>query len=330
MIAKTAPASRIEPSVPDTLRLGIRLVEDRLLEWTRSSIPYLEEGAHRLLRSGGKRFRPNICLASYLACEGAPFNDEVLDAAALVELIHTATLVHDDILDDADTRRGQPSAHRVYGANRALLLGDQLFATGTTALPRLPRAAQETILHASRLLAEGEAMEIELTRAGSATLEDYFVVISKKTAALVEACSAAGAICAGANPAMVEALAEFGFNAGVAFQLMDDLLDVEGVTELTGKPTHWDLSRGVPNAAVLATLEADLRGKPAPLTLPRGVADEMDRVLRRMAEIGGDERVRRLARMYGERALDALRRVPVSAAQRHLAREVESGLSRIS
>lgn len=323
-----APRTELRPGVEADLELGLRLVEGRLDDWTRCDVGFLQEGARTLVKAGGKRFRPTLCLLSYLAAGGRPFRAEVLDGAALLELVHTATLVHDDILDESDTRRGRPTAHKTYGIHRAILLGDHLFGTALGALPRFDAPIQRSMLHATRLLAEGEALEIELTAQGKSSLEDYFIVIAKKTASLVEASTYAGAYLA--DPALAESFAEFGFHAGIAFQLVDDLLDVEGVTEITGKPTQWDLSRGVPNAAVLATLEADLRGKPAALRLPRGAQAEMDALLQRMAETGGDERVRRLARMYAARALEALDQVPASAARAFLAGQVESSLTRIA
>lgn len=317
------------PGVEESLRVGLTLVEERLQEWTRSPVGFLEEGARRLLGAGGKRFRPTLCLLSYLANGGRPFSPAVLDVAAFLELVHTGTLVHDDIIDDSDTRRGIPSAHRQYGPSRALLLGDHIFSCGMNALDRMPKEVQRAVLYATRLLAEGEAFELELTRAGSATLEDYFVVIAKKTASLVEAAASSGARLANAEGTGADDFGAFGFYAGIAFQLIDDLLDVEGVTEITGKPTKWDLSRGVPNAAVLATLEADLRGKPAAVKLPRGAEAELDALLQRMTEVGGDERVRRLARMYGTRALEALQRAPESPAKASLVAQVQDSLTRI-
>lgn len=310
-----------------SLQIGLRLVEERLLAWTQSPVPFLEEAAQRILGAGGKRFRPTLVLYSYLANGGNPFTKEVLDAAAAYELIHTATLIHDDIVDDADTRRGAPSIHRAYGNSRAILIGDHLFALALQALPSLPGEVQVSMLHAARLLGEGEAKEIELTKQGSATLEDYFLVIAKKTASLLESCTFAGAHLARSEHA--EAFAEFGFHSGVAFQLIDDLLDVEGVTEITGKPVQLDLARGVPNAAVLATLEADLRGKPQPVRLPHGTQEQLEAILQRMTEIRADERVRRLATMYATRALDALASVPDSPAKAALITEARAGLERI-
>jgi len=325
--AKTTP--QLEPGLDATLRLGLALVEDRLLEWTSSPVSFLQEGSHRVLQAGGKRFRPSVCLLAYLANGGRPFHSDVLDVAAMLELLHTATLVHDDIIDDADARRGIPSAHRQYGTSRAILIGDHLLSAGFRALPQLDEEVQRSLLEAARLLAEGEATEMELTRSGVATLEEYFLVIAKKTASLLQAATECGARVARPDGASVEAFAEFGFHAGIAFQLVDDLLDVEGVTEITGKPTKWDLSRGVPNAAVLTTLEADLRGKPAAVRIPSGMARELDVVLERMSQVGGDERVRRLARMYSARALEALQDVPATEAGRFLSDQIQQGLTRL-
>lgn len=124
----------------------------------------------------------------------------------------------------------------------------------------------------------------------------------------------------------MEAFAEYGFNAGIAFQLIDDLLDVEGVTELIGKPAQLDLSRGVPNAAVLATLEADLRGKPQRVPLPKG--GQLEEFFSRMTVVRGDERVRRLAAMYAMRAVDALELLPSNDAREFLTRDIQSALFR--
>lgn len=317
----------VAPSLDDQMELGVALVEERLLEWSRSSVPYVDQASRELMQAGGKRFRPRVSLLCYLANGGQPFDKHVLDAAAVIELLHSATLVHDDILDDADTRRGRPSAHRAYGPNRAILVGDYLFAGALRALPGLLPEVQESILRAARLLAEGEAMELELTRRGEASLEDYFVVIAKKTASLVEAASFAGASSASRNDE-AQAFAEFGFYAGIAFQLVDDLLDVEGITEVTGKPAHLDLGRGVPNAAVLATLESELRGRPGNVRLPRGATHDMDDLVHRITTAGGDDRVRRLAQMYGTRALDVLSTVAESPAREHLMSQVRSSLDR--
>lgn len=322
-------STQLQPPVRASLSLGLSLVEDDLLGMANSKIPYLQESAERLVRAGGKRYRPTLVLLCYLANGGKPFTKDVIRAAAMFEMTHTASLVHDDILDDADRRRGILATHRQYGTPRAILAGDNLFAAALHYLVDLPRDVQDTVYRAYRQLAEGEAQELELTKAGSATLEEYFEVIAKKTAALLEASAFTGARLAHEQPADgLDAFAEYGFNAGIAFQLIDDLLDVEGITEITGKPAQLDLNRGVPNAAVLATLEADLRGKPQRLQLPKGDAGRVDEVLSRMSQIGGDERVRRLAAMYAMRAVDALQAVPAGDAREWLARDIQSALSR--
>lgn len=166
-----APTLQGEPegeraSLQASLRIGLLLVEDRLNELVRHRIGFLEESGARLLRAGGKRYRPTLVLVTYLANGGNPFTKDVVNAAAMVELLHTATLVHDDILDDADLRRGVMATHRQYGTPRAILAGDQLFSIALSLVIDLPYDVQQAMLRAARHLVAGEAQELELTRAG--------------------------------------------------------------------------------------------------------------------------------------------------------------------
>lgn len=323
MAAKTTPVA-----VQAALPLGFHLLEDELGALVRSEIPFLESAALGLLKAGGKRLRPRLTFVSFLAAGGEPFPKTVVEAAAAIELIHTASLVHDDILDDADLRRGQPTVHRQLGLGRAVLVGDFVFGRAVSAIVRLPQDVQDAIIRAGVDLAEGEALELELTRKGASTLEQYFTVISKKTASLLETCSFAGARLAGAPPEVARHLADFGFYAGVAFQLIDDLLDVEGITELTGKPAGLDLEHGVPNAALLVALEGQLRRgkKLVPIAQARGQPADHTRDLVRQS--GAPQRVLDLARMYGTRAQEALAALPDSPARKALQDFLQESIER--
>ncbi|HLE47871.1 MAG TPA: polyprenyl synthetase family protein, partial [Candidatus Thermoplasmatota archaeon] len=240
----------------------------------------------------------------------------IIDTAAAIELLHMASLVHDDILDDADLRRGKPTIHRQLGVPRALLVGDFVFARSVTRLNDLPDDVREAVIHAGVDLAEGEALELELTRKGASTLEQYFTVIAKKTASLLETSGYAGARLAGADEATSVRMADFGFYAGIAFQLVDDLLDVEGITEITGKPAGLDLAHGVPNAALLVALEGQLRRGKKLVALSRSHDTEATRMLVR--ESGAPRRVLELAHMYATRAREALAGMPNTSARREL------------
>src|SRR5687768_17386284 len=153
-------------SVQQALPLGLHLLEDALAETTKSEVSFLESAARDLVGAGGKRLRPRLVFVSYLAAGGDPFPPGVVDAACAVELFHTASLIHDDILDDADTRRGKATVHRQLGIGRAILVGDFVFGRAVSALQRLPQDVQNSIVQAGVDLAEGEALELELTRKG--------------------------------------------------------------------------------------------------------------------------------------------------------------------
>lgn len=315
-------------TVAEALPLASHLLDDALREWTRSEIGFFQDAAHALIASGGKRLRPRLLFVSYLTCGGEPFSKPVIEAAASVELLHTASLIHDDILDDADLRRGQPTVHRRLGVGRALLAGDFIFGRAISALSRLPPDVQDAIIRAGVDLAEGEALELELTRKGASTLEQYFTVIAKKTASLLETAAYAGARLANADPEVSHRMADFGFYAGIAFQLVDDLLDVEGITEITGKPVGLDLHHGVPNAALLVALEGQLRrGKRlVPLNEARQESRERTRTLVRTAR--APERVLELAQMYAARAREALQGLPMSSPRAELERILQEALER--
>lgn len=322
-------AQRAEPvAVQAALPLGFHLLEDELLSLVTSEVPFLQSAATGLLQAGGKRLRPRLTFVSFLAAGGEPFPKSVVEAACAIELLHTASLVHDDILDDADLRRGSPTVHRQLGLGRAILVGDFVFGRAVTEIVRLPSDVQDAIIRAGVDLAEGEALELELTRKGASTLEQYFTVIAKKTASLLETCAFAGARLAGASPEVTRHLADFGFYAGIAFQLIDDLLDVEGITELTGKPAGLDLEHGVPNAALLVALETQLRRgkKLVPIASARGQPADATRLLVR--ETGAPQRVLDLARMYGTRAQESLALLPPTPARKALQDFLQESIER--
>jgi geranylgeranyl pyrophosphate synthase len=315
-------------SVQQALPLGIHMLEDALAETTASSVPFLESAARDLVKAGGKRLRPKFVFVSYLAAGGEPFPREAVDAACAIELFHTASLIHDDILDDADTRRGKPTVHRQLGIGRAIIVGDFVFGRAVASLHRLPQDVQNSIVQAGVDLAEGEALELELTRKGASTLEQYFTVIAKKTASLLETAAYAGARLANAPDDVVRHLADFGFYAGIAFQLVDDLLDVEGITEITGKPVGLDLQHGVPNAPLLVALEGQLRRgkKLVSIASARERTPEATRSL--VLESKAPKRVLELAQMYAARAREALAALPKTKARAELERLLQESIDR--
>lgn len=233
---------------------------------------YLEAQAHRLdpsvsptvrhvLEAGGKRFRPmlTILMARALGYRG----DDILPLACSLELLHSATLLHDDIVDGAKLRRGRQSAHLLFGATHTILVGDALLALANRlvaeyGIPALTRHLSEALLRT----ATGEIQEIAHLRDTNLNIETYYEIITGKTAFLIQAACRCGAVLAGASTEQEEAAAEFGLALGIAFQLVDDALDYTSPSVVSGKPAASDLKEGkvtLPLILYLADLDFEER-----------------------------------------------------------------------
>lgn len=222
----------------------LALVEERLQDLAQTSIPELEPLLDHALSHGGKRVRPALTL---LASSMIPLESEnPIRMATGVELLHLATLIHDDTVDDADTRRGRASVSSLWGKEVAVLLGDYLFATSATLVCdtgnlRVVRRFAETIME----LASGEIIEYFNTFNPQQELDRYYDRIYRKTASLFRTASETGAVLSAANEEQVCALKDYGYNIGMAFQVVDDLLDILGDEAELGKPVGNDLRHGV-------------------------------------------------------------------------------------
>lgn len=216
---------------------------NKALEKELESLPApLRDIAGHVLLAGGKRLRPLMTLASarLFGAEG----QELYELAVIPEMIHVATLLHDDVLDEADSRRGRVSAHVRYGVPRAILAGDALLAaashkTASFGIPPLLSCVSEAVL----MTAAGEAHEIALQRSMTHSLKEYVDIIAGKTGWLIKGSCRLGALYAGASAEQVEAISEYGLNLGIAFQIVDDALDFADEA-VTGKPTAGDLMEG--------------------------------------------------------------------------------------
>ena len=208
--------------------------------------PRLRQGCRYALQGGGKRVRPALLV---LACEavGGPAR-AALDAAAAIEIMHNFTLVHDDIMDNADSRRGRPTVHRAWSVNDALLVGDVLVGASYEALlgtRGAPQGALAEVLTRGLLdVCEGQALDLEFEGRADVTVKEYFRMIGRKTGALLAAAAELGALVGGGSPRQVAALRQFGLRLGVAFQVQDDLLDVVGDPAGFGKTIGGDILEG--------------------------------------------------------------------------------------
>lgn len=198
-----------------------------------------------LIAAGGKRLRPALVLLAG-AAGPSPNRAALLDTAAAVELIHTATLIHDDIIDQSTLRRSQPSFHARWGTERAVLMGDYLYATAFTMLAGLGAPyVMRVMADVCQQLSRGELREVEARYRLDLSEAEYLAIIRDKTASLVGGCCQSGAYLGGCSPQAIERLTSFGINFGLAFQIMDDCLDLMGDQQALGKSILSDLDKGV-------------------------------------------------------------------------------------
>ncbi|MEX1162350.1 MAG: polyprenyl synthetase family protein [Nitriliruptor sp.] len=319
--------------VADTLER----VEGKLHEQARSSHAFVDEAARYLIEAGGKRFRPlMVALAGHLGPDGTAAGEdrqraELVDAGVIVELVHLATLYHDDVIDEATARRGAPSANSRWDNTVAILTGDYLFACASALSADL--GVEVTRIMASTLaeLCEGQIREVQGSMSAllpdvptlDPTLEHYLEVISGKTASLIATSCRYGALLSGVDRDGVEAAARYGWNVGVAFQLSDDILDIASDHETSGKTPGTDLREGVRTLPVLYALKDDPGGELEGL-LAGGAPDDADvaRALELLRSCDALDRARTTAGEYVTAAVSELERFgdrPIVSALTRLA-----------
>ncbi len=245
--------------ITDALSAEMAQVDAILTTQLNSSTDLIPQVASHLIRAGGKRVRPLLTLASAQLCGYQ--GDHHIRLAAAVEFIHTATLLHDDVVDGSATRRGRPAANRLYGNKPSILVGDFLFSRAFQLMVETGSVEVLRILStASAVIAEGEVMQLSTANNLATTDEDHLAVIRAKTAALFAAATEVGGAIANAPPEQVEALRVYGDCLGIAFQLADDALDYAGSEGATGKDSGDDFREGKVTAPILnayASAETD-------------------------------------------------------------------------
>ncbi len=236
---------------------GLRQVENKVRERLGSEAPVLTDISTYLLDLGGKRMRPLLTILAAQLFKMKEPNLKLIDAAAGIELIHMATLLHDDIIDQSPRRRSKPSAYALYGLPSTLLTGDFLLVRAFGLCAKLDRFVVEETENACVALTEGEIVEGVIDVDRPQTLDQYLNVIEKKTASLFELSSVVGAHLAGATPDEVRKLRVFGRYAGVAFQMIDDILDITADEDLLGKPAGTDIRQKTPSLVNILWFEED-------------------------------------------------------------------------
>ncbi len=234
----------------------LQKTEERLLEMAVSDNEELQEAALKLINSGGKRLRPALVLLAGKCGSVEKNKDKLIDAAAAIELIHTASLIHDDIVDETPLRRGQPTLNHLYGAETAVYCGDLLLLKAVIAIAACgDKEVYKAVNDTANEMCRGEFLQSRTAKTADIGNEEYLTVIRRKTANLMACACKIGALIAGAGPKTVAALSRFGENLGLAFQITDDILDYIADDSVFGKRVGSDLREGLATMPLICAYE---------------------------------------------------------------------------
>jgi octaprenyl-diphosphate synthase len=306
-------------SVQSSIKERLVAVTQEMERIITSDAPLLAQVAQHLMTMKGKMFRPTLVLLSSAVDDSA--TERSIAMAAIVELIHLATLVHDDAVDHSVLRRGMPTINALFSHQIAVIMGDFLYSVALTRLAGLEdMQALRTLVDASTRMTLGEMRQLSTLEPLAFSEEDYEFLIRSKTASLMSAACQVGAMCGAARHR--ETLAQFGDSLGMAFQIIDDLIDYTEATETTGKPTGLDLQEHkvtLPLIAALRTMSPAAKSRVeaffrSDTPEESGVAE----VIEIVTEAGGLEYARRRGEEFAERAADALAALPPSVAREAL------------
>ncbi len=240
----------------DSVLPELVLVEQEFERQAQSNIQVIAYIGDYLRRSGGKRVRPALTILSNYAVGGDGSNQSSIRMATVMEFLHTATLVHDDIIDKAETRRNRPSINSEFGNQTAVLMGDWLYMSAfETSLAERSLPILDILTAVTRRMTEGELLQLTLLGRTDISEDQYFDVIARKTAYLFSACCEIGALVGGAAPEQQAMLRDYGMNLGIAFQLIDDLLDFTSTEDVLGKPAGADLIEGKVSLPLILLLQ---------------------------------------------------------------------------
>jgi geranylgeranyl pyrophosphate synthase len=241
---------------------------------------------------------------------GGRGTQDIVDIATAIELIHSATLLHDDIIDGAETRRGKVSAYRKFGLKSTLVAGDFLFIKAFEFAGKFDETVVQWTADACTLLTEGEILQGYFNRNRAVTLDDYIEIVKRKTASLFQTGCKVGAYLAGGKPTIVDEADRYGLNMGIAFQIVDDVLDVVGHADLLGKPTGMDLRDGNPSLPIILALgDGEVREA---FEHTQSEESRIAQALEAIKRGPAIETAKQLSRRYAEEALAALKRFPPS------------------
>ncbi len=306
------PQHRLEAAtalVADDMVKVNQVITDNL----KSDIALINTLGSHIVSSGGKRLRPVILLLSAKVCDYQGSDHTLL--AAVIEFIHTATLLHDDVVDSSATRRGKPTASEVWGNPAAVLVGDFLYSRSFEMMVKTSNMKVMDIISATtNSIAEGEVLQLLNAHSADTSEKQYFDTIMRKTAKLFEAAAQLGGVIADANPATAHALAQYGLHIGSAFQLVDDMLDYAGEATDIGKDLGDDLAEGKPTLPLIYALQHGTTSQQALIrdAIKFGRRDKIGEVLEIISDTNAITYTLRRAQTFAAKAIDAITTLPQS------------------
>jgi heptaprenyl diphosphate synthase len=313
------------------LESGLELVERQLIEAVKHTDPIAKVTTRHLIDAGGKRIRPTLVLLC--AQLGDASTEEVIQSAVVVELTHIGTLYHDDVMDNAPKRRGVDSAHEIWGNNVAILTGDLLFARASQLVSKLGQKALTLQADTFERLCLGQLNETVGPAEGQDVIEHYLSVLADKTGSLISASAELGVLFSGADQALREPVRKYGEAIGVAFQLIDDVIDIHSDGKVSGKTPGTDLRAGVPTLPVLY-LRQDAKTDPESAKLVEiidaGLEDDaaLNKVIELMREHPATERAFQEAKRWADEAIAALVDLPAGPVREALTNFADAVIER--
>jgi octaprenyl-diphosphate synthase len=302
--------SEIRDLISDDMQAVNKLILHRL----ESDVVLINQVGHYIVNSGGKRLRPMLVVLSARACGYT--GEQHIDLAAVIEFIHTATLLHDDVVDGSDLRRNKETANALWGNEASVLVGDFLYSRAFEMMVDVNiMRVMELMSHSTNRIAEGEVLQLLNCNDPDTTEEKYLEVIKRKTATLFEAGTRLGGILTHSDPDTEQAIADYGLHLGIAFQLVDDALDYSSSNDTLGKNVGDDLAEGKPTLPLIQAMKAGAPQQRDAIrhAIESGGRENIDKVLKAIESTNAMQYTASLAQEEAQRAKEALNILPSSA-----------------
>jgi octaprenyl-diphosphate synthase len=331
LLDTNAPTDASQAQESDFVSAAMRRVDGVIRERLASRVALIDQISHYIVTAGGKRIRPRLLL---LFAEAFGFRGHArYELAAAVEFIHTATLLHDDVVDESSLRRGRSTANSVFGNAASVLVGDFLYSRAFQMMVSVDNMrVLDVLADATNTIAEGEVLQLMNMHDPDLAVEEYLRVIRFKTAKLFEASARLGAILGGVDAAVEESCADYGRSLGTGFQLVDDLLDYEGHSDELGKNVGDDLREGKPTLPLLVAMERGTADERALVrhAIEAGEVDRLAEIVAIVRRTGAVEVTRQAAEVEADKARASLAAVPAGPAHDALLELCSRSVRRVS